>query len=91
MQSLPTPRLSAMAVGLSLYLEEPQDVGHHDGHGAGRGSDDAHHALWLGNDGRPAAQALDICAVLLDEGLHEGERLLQRVGVPRASVQDAGT
>jgi len=72
------------------YLEEPQDVGHHDGDRAARGADDADHPLRFGDDGGPAVDAAHLGAVLLDEGLHEGQRLLQGVRVPRARVQDAG-
>lgn len=72
------------------YLEKPQDVGHHDGDGAARGTDDADHPLGFGDDGGAAVDAAHLGAVLLNEGLHEGQRLLQGVRVPRARVQDAG-
>ncbi|KAG8128039.1 hypothetical protein E2320_014914 [Naja naja] len=72
------------------YLEKPEDVGHHNGDGAGRGADDSQHLLGFDEDGRLSVGATHVGGVLLDERLDEGERLLQRVGVPGAGVQDAG-
>lgn len=73
---------------LTSYLKQAEYVGHHDGDGAGGGADDAHHPLRFGDDWRSTAQTFDVCAVLLDQSLHEGERLLQGVSVPGTGVQD---
>lgn len=70
------------------YLEQAQYVGHHDGDGAGGGSNDAHHPLRFGDDWCSPAQTFDVCPVLLDQGLHKGKRLLQGVSVPGTGVQD---
>lgn len=72
-----------------VYLEESQDVGHHDGHRAGRGSYHSHHALRFADDGRLSVGAANIRCVLLDQCLDKGEGLFQGIRVPGAGVQDA--
>lgn len=71
------------------YLKQTQYVGHHDGDRAGGGSNDAHNPLRFCDDGCSPTQTLDVSPVLLDQSLHEGERLLQGVSVPGTGVQDA--
>ena len=75
---------------VQTYLKKSQDVGHHDGHGAGRGSDHAHDFIRLGEDGRVPVSTADVGAVPLYQGLHERQGLLQSVRVPGARVQDPG-
>lgn len=70
------------------YLKEAQYVGHHDGNGARGSTNDAHHPLRFGDDGCSPTQTLDICPILLNQSLHEGERLLQGMSVPGTGVQD---
>ena len=72
------------------YLKQAQDVGDHDGHGAGRRSDHSYHSLRFADDGRLPVGAADVGRVFLDQRLDEGERLLQGVSVSGAGVQDPG-
>ncbi len=72
------------------YLKEAQYVGHHDGHGAGRRSDDPDNFLGLNKHRRLPVGAPHVRRVLLYERLDESQRLFQRVRVPGAGVQDPG-
>lgn len=71
------------------YLKQAEYVSNHDGDRAGGGANDAHHPLGFGDDWRSPAQTFHICSILLDQSLHEGERLLQGVSVPGTGIQDA--
>lgn len=74
--------------GAPPYLEEPQDVGYHDGDRTPRSPNHSNYFLRLDENRRLAVGAAHVGGVLLDERLDESERLFQRVSVPGTSVQD---
>lgn len=75
----------------TAYLEQAQDIGHHDGDGAGRCSYHSYYLIRLGKDRGVTISTAYIRAIALDECLDKGERLLEGICVPGASVQNAST
>lgn len=70
----PTPnswRILSTMMDKSTHPKQPENIGHHDGHRAARGSYHPHNLVWLGEDGGLTIGTVYIRRIPLNEGLHK--------------------